>query len=107
MVAALSDNFPSTGSQYTHPAGLDLGGQHRSFAQADPRQGGSQRLVRHQTRYFAQEAHPHSSRDMDVTQPGFMEADTVAHCGDSLAGDFVWSLTMTDICTGWTECRTT
>ncbi len=43
----------------------------------------------------------------DVTQPGFMEADTVAHCGDSLAGDFVWSLTMMDICTGWTECRAT
>lgn len=43
----------------------------------------------------------------DVTQPGFVEADTVAHCGDSLAGDFVWSLTMTDICTGWTECRAT
>jgi len=43
----------------------------------------------------------------DVTQPGFIGADTVAHCGDSLAGDFVWSLTMTDICTGWTECRAT
>lgn len=43
----------------------------------------------------------------DVTQPGFIEADTVAHCGDSLAGDFVWSLTMTDLCTGWTECRAT
>ena len=43
----------------------------------------------------------------DVTQPGFVEADTVAHCGDSLAGNFVWSLTMTDICTGWTECRAT
>jgi hypothetical protein len=43
----------------------------------------------------------------DVSQPGFMEADTVAHCGDSLAGDFVWSLTMTDILTGWTECRAT
>lgn len=43
----------------------------------------------------------------DVTQPGFVEADTVAHCGNSLAGDFVWSLTMTDILTGWTECRAT
>jgi hypothetical protein len=43
----------------------------------------------------------------DVTQPGFIEADTVAHCGNSLAGDFVWSLTMTDILTGWTECRAT
>ena len=43
----------------------------------------------------------------DVNQPGFMEADTVAHCGDSLAGDFVWSLTMTDIYSTWTECRAT
>mgnify|MGYP003558184672 FL=1 len=43
----------------------------------------------------------------DVSQPGFVEADTVAHCGNSLAGDFAWSLTMTDILTGWTECRAT
>ena len=43
----------------------------------------------------------------DVSQPGFMEADTVAHCGNSLAGDFVWSLTMTDIHTTWTENRAT
>ena len=50
---------------------------------------------------------PIQSGVWDVSQPGFMEADTVAHCGDSLAGDFVWSLTMTDICTGWTECRAT
>lgn len=35
----------------------------------------------------------------EITQPGFMEVDTVAHCGNSLAGDFVWSLTMTDILT--------
>ena len=41
----------------------------------------------------------------DISVPGFIEADTVAHCGNSLAGQFVWSLTMTDICTGWTECR--
>lgn len=43
----------------------------------------------------------------NVAQPGFIEADTVAHCGDSLAGDFVWSLTMTDLYSGWTECRAT
>jgi hypothetical protein len=43
----------------------------------------------------------------DVAQPGFIEADTVAHCGDSLVGDFVWSLTMTDLYSGWTECRAT
>jgi hypothetical protein len=43
----------------------------------------------------------------DVHQPGFLEADTVAHCGDSLAGDFVWSLTLTDLFSGWTENRAT
>ena len=43
----------------------------------------------------------------DVSVSGFMEADTVAHCGNSLSGDFVWSLTLTDILTGWTECRAT
>lgn len=43
----------------------------------------------------------------NTAQPGFMEADTVAHCGTSLAGDFVWSLTMTDLYSGWTECRAT
>jgi hypothetical protein len=36
-----------------------------------------------------------------------MEADTVAHCGMSLAGNFVWSLTLTDIYTCWTENRAT
>lgn len=36
---------------------------------------------------------------------GFIEADTVAHCGGSLLGDFIWSLTFTDVFTGWTENR--
>lgn len=39
----------------------------------------------------------------DLTQAGFLEADSVAHCGASLAGDFIWSLTYTDILSGWTE----
>ena len=43
----------------------------------------------------------------DIDQPGFVEADTVAHCGDCLAGDFIWSLTLTDINSGWTENRAT
>ncbi len=41
----------------------------------------------------------------DITQPGFLEADTVAHCGGSLAGDFIWSAMFTDICSAWTEGR--
>ena len=39
----------------------------------------------------------------DLTRPGYLEADSVAHCGGSLAGDFIWSLTYTDILSGWTE----
>lgn len=41
----------------------------------------------------------------DESRAGFMEADTVAHCGASMAGNFLWSLTLTDIATGWTENR--
>lgn len=41
----------------------------------------------------------------DLTRPGYLEADTVAHCGASLAGDFIWSVTYTDIFSGWTEGR--
>lgn len=43
----------------------------------------------------------------DTRHLGHIEADTVAHCGDSVAGDFVYSLTFTDVCTGWTEIRAT
>ena len=48
---------------------------------------------------------PIRTDNWDVNKPGFMEADTVAHCGNNLQGDFIWSLTMTDIITGWTENR--
>ena len=48
---------------------------------------------------------PIKTGNWDVTRPGFMEADTVAHCGSSLAGDLIYTLVMTDIHTGWTEQR--
>ena len=35
--------------------------------------------------------------------PGYVEIDLVAHCGDSLIGEYVNTLDVTDICTGWTE----
>ncbi len=50
---------------------------------------------------------PIRTHNRDITKPGFVEADTVAHCGNSIAGDFIWSLTLTDIHSGWTECRAT
>ena len=34
-----------------------------------------------------------------------MEADTVAHHGTTLEGNFIWSVTLTDIYSGWTSLR--
>jgi hypothetical protein len=45
---------------------------------------------------------PIRTDNWDVSGPGYMEADTVAHCGTSLAGDFIWSVVLTDIYSGWT-----
>lgn len=36
--------------------------------------------------------------------PGFTEIDLVAHCGGNTRGEFLHSLTVTDVATGWTEC---
>jgi hypothetical protein len=41
----------------------------------------------------------------DEQRLGFLEADSVAHCGSSLAGSFIWSLTYTDLACTWTEGR--
>lgn len=38
------------------------------------------------------------------TCPGFIEADLVAHCGTHTDGAFLYTLTLTDVATGWTEC---
>lgn len=40
----------------------------------------------------------------DDEKPGFMEIDLVAHCGTSVDGVYLNTLTATDIATGWTEC---
>ena len=42
--------------------------------------------------------------DWDDLRPGFVEADLVAHCGGSVAGSYLHTLTVTDVSTGWTEC---
>lgn len=57
--------------------------------------------------YLLKNQIPIKTDHWDVTKPGFLEADSVAHCGNSLAGSFVWSITLTDILTTWTEVRAT
>jgi len=41
----------------------------------------------------------------DTKRPGSVEADTVAHCDDSTEGDYVNTLTFTELYSGWTENR--
>lgn len=48
---------------------------------------------------------PIKTNQWDETRPGFLEADTVAHCGDSLMGMFAYTIDFVDIATGWTEQR--
>ena len=43
--------------------------------------------------------------DWDERKPGFFEVDTVANCGISTAGEYISTLTLTDVHSGWTENR--
>lgn len=54
-------------------------------------------LLRHQV--------PTRGGPPDTSKPGVVEVDTVAHCHDSTAGDYVNSLTFTELFSGWTENR--
>jgi hypothetical protein len=48
---------------------------------------------------------PIQTNQWDESRPGFLEADTIAHCGESLSGLFAYTLNTVDIATGWTEQR--
>lgn len=41
----------------------------------------------------------------DEEVPGFLEIDTVAHCGNTTEGEYLCTLSTTDLATGWTECQ--
>ncbi len=41
--------------------------------------------------------------EWEDTRPGFVEMDTVAHCGHTVEGQFVWTVTAVDVATGWVE----
>lgn len=46
---------------------------------------------------------PIRTKNWDIKKAGYSEIDTVAHCGNSLDGEFIWTLNDTDIHTTWTE----
>lgn len=41
--------------------------------------------------------------DWKDKDPGYCETDTVAHCGESVSGEFVYSLDVIDLYSGWSE----
>ena len=41
----------------------------------------------------------------EENKPGWLEVDTVALCGGSVAGDFVWMVDGVDYCTAWVSVR--
>src|SRR6185436_13014215 len=43
--------------------------------------------------------------DWNEHRPGFCELDLVAHDGGSAYGDYMQTLTLTDVATAWTEVR--
>ncbi len=44
------------------------------------------------------------SQSRDEAKLGFLEVDLVAHCGGRLEGGCLYTITLTDVATGWTEC---
>lgn len=48
---------------------------------------------------------PIRTKNWDITQAGYVEIDTVAHCGNSAAGEFMYTLDCVDIQTTWVERR--
>lgn len=48
---------------------------------------------------------PVKTEHWNVTSPGFTEVDLVSHSGDSADGEFLQSLNLTDIYSGWVETR--
>jgi hypothetical protein len=90
----------------THKAVLGVSGSHADRLLA-PRKARCGHRGRSATKPGSLLKHhiPIRTDNWDITQPGFLEADTVAHCGECLEGDFIWSVTYTDIFSGWTSLR--
>jgi hypothetical protein len=48
---------------------------------------------------------PIKLKDWNIDRPGYLEADTVSHCGENASGSFASSITLVDIYSDWTENR--
>ena len=68
-------------------------GQRRPFSSTKP---GSLLKAQIPIRTFA---------DWNEERPGFLEVDLVAHCGESVEGFYLNTLSAVDVATGWVECQ--
>lgn len=41
----------------------------------------------------------------DIADPGHLEMDLVHHCGAATTGEYVYTLQIVDVATGWSDCR--
>lgn len=69
-----------------------------------PRSATSAKRPRRVTPEIRRRVQVRTFTDWNEPQPGSMEMDLVAHCGDVNKGSYVNSLVLTDITSGWTEC---
>lgn len=65
---------------------------------------GSTRPARRAQTAVQRQVQIRTAGDWDDPRPGHVEADLVSHCGGDPSGSFAHTLTLTDVCTGWTEC---
>lgn len=85
IVHALRNISPSTIDRLLKPVRARYGKQGRSTTKPG-------KLLRKQI--------PIATNQWDETRPGFLEADMVAHCGETTAGTYVSTLDLVDIATG-------
>ncbi len=65
-------------------------------------QAGSRRK-RKQKRKMGSRIPVRTFSDWKEPEPGYLEIDLVVHCGGTVAGSYISSLVVTDVCSGWTE----
>lgn len=70
----------------------------------DTRSAGSRRRVRRAPSALQRSVPVRTFADWKDPAPGYLEIDLVAHCGEVLVGSFVYTLSLTDVASGWTEC---
>ena len=95
---------PDTGVDGAGPRARRECGDPRPHADLHPRAVSGHRTRRRALPAVQRNVPVRTFADWDAPLPGDMEADLVSHGGESAAGSFVHTLTLTDVASGWTEC---